>query len=197
MIMTSTSYRGVAALGLLAGVLAYVGCSSPAPDGGKAPAKPASASAGGAAAGHPPEAAGTPFAGWPTPASALVISGEQFGYLEPCGCTQGQHGGLKRRYVLVERLRNERKWPLALIDLGSLIKDPAGARGGFEQSKLKFDVALKALKLMNYDALALSPEDMKVGTDEAFVRFLNMPGEKTKVVCANGGPVTGFEARRR
>src|SRR4029079_7307953 len=55
--------------------------------------------------------------------------------------------------------------------------------------------ALKALALMKYDALALSPEDMKVGTDEAFVRFLNMPGDETKVVCANVVPVTGFEAR--
>jgi hypothetical protein len=186
MIMASTSYRGLAALVVLAGVLAYVGCSSPAPEPGKASSAPASASAGAAAPG-------TPFAGWPAPAGALVISGEQFGYLEPCGCTQGQLGGLKRRYVLVERLRDEQKWPLALIDLGSLIKDPAGARGGFEQSKLKFDVALKALKLMKYDALALSPEDLKVGTDEALVRFVNN-GDRPRVVCANVVPASGFEA---
>ena len=50
-----------------------------------------------------------------------------------------------------------------LIELGTLIKDPAGARGGFEQAKYKFDYALKALNLLNYDAIALSDQDLKVG----------------------------------
>src|SRR5439155_4235990 len=103
----------------------------------------------------------------------------------PCGCTQGQLGGLKRRYDLIERLRDQQKWPLVLLDLGSLIKDPAGARSGFEQSKLKFQVALKALGLMKYNALALSAEDLKVGTDEALMQYLNTLAGKTKVLCAN------------
>ena len=188
--ITRTSYRPLVALGLVAGLLTYVGCSSPknatdtaSPAGGSVPPAPA---------------AGTKLvANWPTPAGALVISGEQFGYLEPCGCTQGQLGGLKRRYDLVERLRDQQKWPLVLLDLGSLIKDPAGARGGFEQSKLKYNVALKALALMKYDALALSAEDLKVGTDEALMQDMNTLGEQTKVVCANVRPAEGFQATLR
>ena len=129
--MTRTSYRPLVALGLVAGLLTYVGCSSPKTDTDKA--SPAAAVVPPAPTGGTKE-----FANWPTPAGALVISGEQFGYLEPCGCTQGQLGGLKRRYDLIERLRDQQKWPLVLLDLGSLIKDPAGARGGFEQSKLKY-----------------------------------------------------------
>ena len=114
-----------------------------------------------------------------------MISGEQFGYLEPCGCTKGQLGGLIRRYDLVEQLRAE-KWPLALVDLGSLIKDPASARGGPEQTQDQVrHVALKALATMKYDALALSPEDLKLGVDEAVGQFLNMPGDRLKVVAAN------------
>ena len=113
----------------------------------------------------------------------MLISGEQDGYLEPCGCTSGQLGGLRRRYDLIRRIRDQ-KWPLALIDLGSLIKDPAGARGGFEQAKIKFTVALKALALLKYDALALSAEDLKIGVDEALAQFLNM-GERPKIVVAN------------
>ena len=74
---------------------------------------------------------------------------------------------------------------MALIDLGSLTKDPAVARGGFEQAKLKFDYAIQALKLLNYDALALSAEDMKVGVGEALGLFLNSLGEQTKIVVAN------------
>ena len=61
-----------------------------------------------------------------------------------------------------------------LVDLGSLIKDPAAARGGPEQTKMKFAtiVALKALEAMKFDALALSPEDLKLGVDEAVGQFL-------------------------
>ena len=137
------------------------------------------------------------FGDGPEPVGALVFSGEQFGYLEPCGCTQGQIGGLKRRYDLIERLREDRKWPLVLLDLGSLIKDPAGGRGGFEQAKLKFDVALKALGLMRYQALALAPEDLKIGTDEALIRYVNTLGETTKVLCANVEAAPGFETTLR
>ncbi len=186
--MSRTSYRPLVAVGLVASLLVYVGCSSQRTD----PEKASPAVTGGAASAPPAE--GTKLiANWPTPAGALIISGEQFGYLEPCGCTQGQLGGLKRRYELIERLRDQQKWPLVLLDLGSLIKDPAGARGGFEESKLKFQVALKALGLMKYDALALSAEDLKVGTDEALVQAMNTLGERTKLVCANIRPADGFQ----
>jgi hypothetical protein len=187
--MNRTSYRPLVALGLAAAVLGYVGCTSPKTDSEKGPA---------AGAAAPSRAGSTKLlADWPTPLAALVISGEQFGYLEPCGCTEGQLGGLKRRYELVERLRAQQKWPVVLVDLGSLIKDPAGARGGFEESKHKFHVALKALALMQYDALALSFEDLKVGSDEALMQYLNTLGDRTRVVAANVRPAAGFEATLR
>jgi hypothetical protein len=194
--MTRTSYRPLVALGLIAGLLAYVGCSSRTVDSDKAAPGGGARPSGEAAVtptGQPSSDGSKLVANWPTPAGAIIISGEQFGYLEPCGCTQGQLGGLKRRYDLIERLRDQQKWPLVLIDLGSLIKDPAGARGGFEQAKLKFHVALKALGLMKYNALALSAEDLKVGTDEALMQFTNILGERTKVLAANVVPAKGFE----
>ena len=46
------------------------------------------------------------------PAAVLVITGEQDGYMEPCGCSEDQEGGLIRRYDLVERL-HQRNWPTA------------------------------------------------------------------------------------
>jgi hypothetical protein len=117
----------------------------------------------------------------------LLISGEQDGYMEPCGCSEDQEGGLIRRYDLVERL-HKRNWPTALFDLGSLMKDPAGARGGFDQARTKFDHAIKALKLLKYDALALSAEDLKVGVSEALGLFDNGLGDSTKIVVANVEP---------
>ena len=39
-----------------------------------------------------PHAAPLKFPTWPTPKAALVITGEQLGYFEPCGCTANQLG---------------------------------------------------------------------------------------------------------
>jgi hypothetical protein len=197
MTMSRTLHRSrpVAAVGLVTALLAYVGCTSSKTGDSAAPgAAPvaravATADTGAEAQAKPktsrPARVQALFAGWPEPAGVLVISAEQLGYLEPCGCTEGQSGGLLRRYEFVERLRRERKWPVALCDLGSLIKDPASARGGPEQTRVKFDVALKSLGLLRYDALALSPEDLKIGADEAVSRFLNLPPDGLKVVAAN------------
>ena len=190
--MSRTSHRPMAVLGLVAALLADVGCSSRIETSQgtgtgttTAPSTPKSSAARGDVG------AGKLFGDWPTPAGALIVSGEQDGYLEPCGCTSGQQGGLRRRFELVARLL-DRGWPLTLIDLGSLIKDPATARGGPDQVKIKLVVSLNALGLMKYDALALSAEDLKVGVGEALGQFLNL-GERPKVVVANVS-ATGFEA---
>ncbi|MEA2630128.1 MAG: hypothetical protein QOE66_347 [Chloroflexota bacterium] len=48
--------------------------------------------------------------------------------------------------------------------------------------------------MMKYDALALAPEDLKLGTDEALMRYVNTLGGKTRVLCANAVAAPGFEA---
>ena len=189
--------RPLGAVATAAALLTYVGCSSSTTEDragtsltpSAAGAKPA------ASTGDKADAAGKSsklFAQWPKPEAVLVVSGEMDGYLEPCGCTGGQLGGLIRRYDFVERLKGQ-DWPFALIDLGSLVKDPAGARGGFEQAKLKYGIALKALSTFKYNAIALSADDMKVGVGEAMAQFLNNLAEPTKIVAANVTPGAGFE----
>ena len=37
------------------------------------------------------------FPEWPKPLLAFIVTGEQFGYFEPCGCTANQLGGMARR----------------------------------------------------------------------------------------------------
>ncbi|HEX8204382.1 MAG TPA: multiheme c-type cytochrome [Isosphaeraceae bacterium] len=185
--MTRTSGRPVAAVGLALAILAYVGCSSKT---AAPPTAPGPVTEGPAPPPPPPLAAGEKlFTNWPTPVGAIVISGQQNGYLDPCGCTEGQKGGLGRRLDFLERLRAQ-KWPLALVDLGSLIEDPATARGGPKQTEVKFTVALRALALMGYDALALSADDLKLGVFEALGHVLNL-GEKPRVVAANVAAVEG------
>ena len=85
-----------------------------------------------------------------------------------------------------------RNWPTALIDLGSLTRTRPAPAGGFEQAKFKFDYSLRALKLLNYNAMALSAEDLKVGVGEALSLFLNGLGETTKIVVANVQPAAGL-----
>lgn len=199
--MRGTSLRSTAAVATAVALLAYVGCSRPASEKpGEASTTSVAPAAGQGDAGAPgPDASAKPsgkssklFAQWTNPKAILVVSGEMDGYLEPCGCSQGQMGGLIRRYDLIQRMEAQ-GLPHALIDLGSLMKDPAGARGGFEQAKIKFGIALKALGAFKYDALALSADDLKVGVGEAFAQFLNGLSEPTKLVAANVVPGAGFE----
>ena len=204
--MTRPLFRPLAAAGLVAAVaLLSAGCHRiPAPsDLPATTATPASGTADGAAAAPPaaPTTADTPskpgqpgrlLPDWwsPQPACVLVISGEQDGYLQPCGCTDGQLGGLGRRFDLVEKLRAQ-KWPVVGIDLGNLIHNPGNARGGFEQEKVKFGVALKALASMKYGAVALGPEDLKLGVMETMGQLLNT--KEPRFVAANIKPADGFE----
>ena len=74
-----------------------------------------------------------------------------------------------------------------------MIKNPASARGGLEQAKIKFDYAVKALKLLQYDGLALAADDLKVGVGEALGLFDNNLGEKTKILVANVTPEKVYE----
>src|SRR5262249_27415315 len=154
---------------LFVAVLAYVGCSSTTtPDLSSSPAaapgRGTDTGAASAAKKDSSDGGGKVGSHLGDPPAVLIRSGPLGYFLDPRGCCpEEKFGGLIRRYDFVERLHTQNHWPTALIDLGSLTRDPAVARGGFEQAKLKFDYALKALKLLKYNALALSAEDLKVG----------------------------------
>ncbi len=109
-----------------------------------------------------------------------MISGEQDGYPDPCGCTDGQLGGLGRRYHFCEMLE-AKGWPVVKIDLGNLIR----YRGAewLAQEKIKFNAIHTALSAMKYDAVALGPEDLKLGVGEALANFLNL--KEPRFLAAN------------
>jgi hypothetical protein len=202
--MARIDLRPWAALALSVAVLGYVGCTSSSTSSSSS-ASPSAAKEVTTGAGGSARAKGGPaadedgsklLANLGNPAGVLIITGEMFGYTEPCGCTEGQKGGLLRRYDFIERLHKQ-GLPTTQIDLASLTKDPAVARGGFEQAKVKFDYSIKALKLLDYSAVALSPEDLKVGVGEALGLFLNSLGPKTKMVVANVAAPAGFESMFR
>ncbi|HEX6986834.1 MAG TPA: hypothetical protein VF170_15765, partial [Planctomycetaceae bacterium] len=95
------------------------------------------------AAEKPPQ-----FRDWPEPAAVLVLTGEQHGYLEPCGCSEKQSGGMARRSDLMKQLR-DKGWPVAGLDLGGTVKRSR------KQSEFKFAAITDALRMLDYRGVGL------------------------------------------
>ncbi len=101
------------------------------------------------------------FVGWPKPRLALVITGRQYGYLEPCGCSglENQNGGLVRRSTLIKQL-GDKGWPVIPIDAGNQVR-----RFG-RQAEIKFQFTINGLSTMGYRAIALGPDDLRLPASE-------------------------------
>jgi hypothetical protein len=125
----------------------------------------------------PIEANGPIFVDWPKPDVALFFSGEQDGYLEPCGCAglENQKGGLKRRFTLLKELR-DKGWPVVAMDGGGQEK-----RTGI-QAEIKFDFSLRALAKMGYTAVGFGPNDLQM---DLFSHVINLDSETNPLVSAN------------
>ena len=88
----------------------------------------------------------------------IVFTGEENGYLEPCGCSEKQLGGLPKRHTLINHLR-EKDEDLILLSLGDII----GKVG--RQDEIKMETALEALDQMGYAAHNIGEKDLDMGTD--------------------------------
>jgi hypothetical protein len=89
------------------------------------------------------------FGTWPAdqkPDAVIVFSGQTFGYLQPCGCSRPQMGGLERRAVFIERLK-AKGWPVAGVDLGDIYPEQVALA---EQGRLKYLATMNALRDMGY-----------------------------------------------
>ena len=78
------------------------------------------------------------FADWPKdqkPDAVIVFSGQTFGYLQPCGCSRPQTGGLERRFMLVESLK-EKGWPVVGVGLGSAHAEKAALAQGLRTLRM-------------------------------------------------------------
>jgi 2',3'-cyclic-nucleotide 2'-phosphodiesterase (5'-nucleotidase family) len=118
------------------------------------------------------------FVGWnkPPPDLAIVVSGEMHGYLQPCGCSKPQKGGLARRYNFIESLK--KKWPVAAVDLGDI------AQSSGPQQQLKYYVAMKSLKLMGYQAVGIGKNEFLMPLTTALGSYsINEP--EPRPVAAN------------
>ena len=134
----------------------------------------------GPTAASQPAAPPVPFHEWPKPALALVLTGQQLGYIEPCGCTglENQKGGLARRHTLIKQLADERGWTVVPLDVGSQVR-----RFG-KQSEIKFQHTSDALRLMGYRAITLGADDLRLPAGE-LLSGTNPPDQPGLFVSAN------------
>jgi hypothetical protein len=120
--------------------------------------------------------------GWDKPAVALLLTGEQHGYLEPCGCSETQSGGMARRADLVRVLAEEKGWELVGLDVGGTLKRSR------RQDQIKFEKLFEAFKKLHYAVVGTGLEELKLGADFILTR---MPGDpedlatSTALVSAN------------
>lgn len=128
------------------------------------------------------------FVGWEKPKVALVISGRQDGYLEPCGCAglDRMKGGLTRRHSLFKELK-ARGWPVVAMDCGGLVK------GFGRQAELKFHLSVDAMQKMGYDAIALGKTDLRLPAGELLSRVASSEGAPSPFLSANVA-IFGFAA---
>jgi Cytochrome c554 and c-prime len=121
------------------------------------------------------------FDGWTKPAVALVVTGQQIGYIEPCGCSglENQKGGLARRHTLIKQLVGERGWPVIPLDVGSQVK------GFGKQQEIKFAETVQGLRTMGYRAVTLGDGDLKLTPGEVLAAIAGADGTVADFVSSN------------
>jgi hypothetical protein len=130
------------------------------------------------------------FRGWTKPDLVIVLSGQQHGYVLPCGCSDPQFGGLERRYNFLQMVKGK-GWPVAAVDLGDVPQrslftpaQPGPVPLANLQGLIKYRYSMIALKRMGYTAVGL-------GEYEAAMPLFNALGEyalndpQPRVLAAN------------
>lgn len=108
-----------------------------------------------------------PGKGQQKPDAALILTGQTFGLLQPCGCSRPQKGGLERRAQFINTLK-AKGWPVGGVDLGDLYPDKASFR---DQGLLRYKTAMLALKEMGYLAIGIGKTEFSVELDRVLGEY--------------------------
>lgn len=132
------------------------------------------------------------FEGWDKPQLALFLTGQQHGYIEPCGCTglDNQKGGLMRRQTFLNQLKNDRGWDVLPLDVGNQVR-----RFG-RQPEIKFQTTAEGLKKMGYEAVSFGPDDLRLSVDEVFAAVAAEDPDNIKYISSNAS-LLGFTPKHR
>jgi 2',3'-cyclic-nucleotide 2'-phosphodiesterase (5'-nucleotidase family) len=125
------------------------------------------------------------FQGWdnPNPDLVFLLSGQQHGYMQPCGCTHPQRGGLVRRFNLLQNLK-DRGWQVVPLDLGEVAQTSGPRELPNVQGLIKYRYSMQALQQMNYLAVGLGTSDGSLPLDKALDEFA-LNNDTPRVVSAN------------
>lgn len=119
------------------------------------------------------------FDKWPQdrkPDLVIVLSGQMHGYLQKCGCSYPQKGGLERRYNFMESLR-ARGWEVIGLDLGD-VPHPLPYTPTPEQTLAKYEMAMQAMKVMGYKATAVGQEELAMPLLNALTKYTVQKGNE-------------------
>jgi hypothetical protein len=117
------------------------------------------------------------FQGWGKPDLAIVVSGQTHGYLQPCGCSRPQFGGLARRYNFIKSLK-DKGWQVVAVDLGDILQTHGPL------TRLKYATSMKALQLMGYSAVGIGQRELLMPLHDALAEF-SVDHEKPRPVALN------------
>jgi hypothetical protein len=95
----------------------------------------------------------------------LVLVGQTHAMLYHCNCPVEPDGGIARRATLIQQLRKSNPNTL-IVDSGSFFAGGPMDQGSLGETldKVRTIVHLKAMDLMKYDAVSLSPDEFNFGT---------------------------------
>jgi hypothetical protein len=123
------------------------------------------------------------FHDWPKdrkPIFVLLVSGQQHGYLQPCGCSPIQYGGLERRFNVIQELKQKYNCPIVAVDLGD-IPQPRGP-----QKLLKYVTSMEALKRLDYLAVGIGEKECLLPLLDGLANFaLNNNNQPPHVLAGN------------
>ena len=138
------------------------------------------------------------FPNWPKdqkPEFVIILTGQTHGYLQKCGCSDPQRGGLERRFNFFQGFKAHNIEVIPL-DLGGMAPEISQEhRLLHQQALLKYKTAMNAMKTMDYRKVGLGKEEFEIGLLEALGEFGMQPGnEQPGMLAAN---LTGYMAGRQ
>ncbi len=85
----------------------------------------------------------------------IIFSGEELGNLEPCGCYEGQLGGISKRYSFIDLFKKQKN-PILPVSLGDITK------GSTRQEEIKLEILCRAMGEMGYVLHNLGEKDIEI-----------------------------------
>jgi Cytochrome c554 and c-prime len=129
------------------------------------------------------------FPDWPKdrkPDFVIVITGQTYAYLQKCGCSDPQKGGLERRFNFLEGFKAHgiEVIPLDIGDVAPKLNDEYPLQHA--QALEKYFTAMTAMKAMGYRAVGIGNEEFQLQLDAALGKYsLQKGNESPKVLAAN------------